>query len=88
MSAVAGSPALFLTVTGSNFADADHNQSLVIWSANGVDTILDTTFVSSTKLTAAIPAALLANPVTANVLVETGDPGGVSPLLEVKLSHV
>jgi len=79
MSAIAGSPDLTVTVTGSNFANADHNKSLVVFSANGVDTFLHTTFVSGTQLTAVIPAALLASAVTATVLVETGDPIGSLP---------
>jgi hypothetical protein len=74
MSAIAGSPDLVLTVTGSNFVHTTHNKSVVAWSANGSDTHLSTTFDSSTQLTAIIPAALLASPITAKVLVETGDP--------------
>src|SRR5207302_845412 len=62
VSAMAGSSDLVLTVTGSNFLSATHNKSVVVWSANGSDTFLATTFVSSTQLTAVIPAALLANP--------------------------
>ena len=80
MSAVAGSPDLALTVTGSNFANAAHNDSEVVWSVNGTETFLQTTFVSSTQLTAVIPAGLLANPATAQVLVETGDLAGSFPL--------
>jgi hypothetical protein len=79
MSTIAGSPDLTLTVMGSSFANDPHNKSKVVWSANGIDTFLATTFVSSTQLTGVIPAALLANPVTARVLVETGDPLGSLP---------
>ena len=43
---------------------------------------LAATFISSTQLIAVIPAALLANPVTAQVFVETGDPMGDIPLLQ------
>ena len=82
ISSIAGSPDLVLTVSGSNFAHATNNKSVVVWSANGSDTFLETTFVSSTELTAVIPAALLANPVTAKVLVETGDPMGSLPFLK------
>ena len=75
--AIAGSSDLVLTVTGSDFVAEPHHQSIVAWSTNVYsDTFLATTFVSSTQLTAVIPAALLANPVTATVLVETGDPTG------------
>jgi len=47
---------------------------------NGTNTSLATTFVSSTQLTAVIPAALLSNPATAQVFVQTGDPMGDIPL--------
>jgi hypothetical protein len=84
VSAVEGSPDLTLTVTAMGartFFHDPHNKSIVVWSANGSDTpFLDTNFVSSTQLTAVIPAALLAVPVTANVSVETGDPMGSLPL--------
>lgn len=82
-SAVAGSTDLTLTVTaigGLTFFSEAHNKSDIVWSVNGSDTLLTTTFVNSTKLTAVIPADLLANPVTANVAVETGDPIGSEPL--------
>ena len=79
VSVVAGSSDLVLTVTGSNFVDDTHNKSIVVWSANGSDQSLATSFVSSTQLTAVVPAALLAQPVTAKVLVEKGDPMGSGP---------
>ena len=47
--------------------------STVVWSQDGVDTPLLTTFVSSSQLTATVPAALLASPVTGNVLVQIWD---------------
>ena len=74
VSVIAGSSDLVLDVTGPAFANENHNKSVVVWSANGKDTLLATTFISSTQLTAVIPAALLANPTTAKVFVETGDP--------------
>jgi hypothetical protein len=77
--AITGSPDLMLTVTGANFAHEAHNKSLVVWSANGVDTFLITSFNNGTQLTALIPADLLANEVEAQVLVETGDPEGSFP---------
>lgn len=77
--AITGSPDLTLTVTGANFAHEAHNKSLVVWSANGVDTFLITSFNNGTQLTALIPADLLANEVEAQVLVETGDPEGSFP---------
>ena len=79
-SAVAGSPDLTLTVMGSNFLGETHNFSQAVWSANSSNTLLATTFVSSTKLTAVVPAALLRNPGTAQVFVQTGDPMGDIPL--------
>jgi len=75
-SALAGSADLTLTLTGSNFLGEPHNLSQAAWSANGSVTFLATTFVSSTQLTAVVPAALLSKPVTAQVLLETGDPMG------------
>ena len=82
VSAVAGSSDLVLDVTGTGFANETHDTSVVVWLANGKDTLLATTFISSTQLTAIIPAALLANPVTAKVWVETGDPKGSFPLMQ------
>ena len=81
--ASAGSPDLTLTITGSNgqqFQNATHNRSQAFWSVNGSENLLATTFVNSTTLSAVVPAALLSNPVTAQVLVETGDPEGSLPL--------
>ena len=78
----AGSPDLTLTVTALgavSFFGSPHKKSDVVWSVNGSDTLLATTFVSSTELTAVIPADLLASPVIANVAVETGDPMGSAP---------
>ena len=74
--ATAGSTDLTLTVTGSNFAAARHDSSLAVWVMNGSNTFLATTFVSSTQLSAVVPAALLVNPVVAEVFVQTGDPMG------------
>src|SRR5215467_4440284 len=77
-SAMAGSPDLTLTITATSgqFYDANHNLSQAVWFVNGTDNVLATTFVSSTMLTAVVPAALLSNSVTAQVLVKTGDPMG------------
>jgi trimeric autotransporter adhesin len=71
-----GSPDLTLTVTGSNsftFAQSGVHFSKVVWSQGGVDTDLTTTFVTSSQLTAVVPAPLLATAVTANVRVEIWD---------------
>ena len=63
-SAVAGGPAFNLTVNGTNFTSA----SVVQW--NGTNRA--TTFVDTTRLTAAILAADIAQPGTAMVRVVTG----------------
>lgn len=74
-SVLAGSSDLKLTITGTNFAGAGACRtcahSVVAWSANGRTTALATTFVSSSKLSAIVPAALLSNPIAARVFVET-----------------
>jgi hypothetical protein len=79
-SASQGSPDLVVTITGSNFKNEAHFVSKAVWSVNGVDTLLSTTFVSTTQLTAVVPAALLSVPVIAQVLLETGDFMGSLPL--------
>jgi hypothetical protein len=66
--AVAGDPALTLIVTGTNFV----NGAVVRW--NGADRT--TTYVSSTRLQASIPATDLASAGTANVTVFNPAPGG------------
>jgi hypothetical protein len=66
--AVAGSGGFTLTITGTNFV----NSAKVRW--NGSDR--PTTFVSSTQLTAAIPASDVATAGTANVTVFNPAPGG------------
>ena len=69
-SATAGGVAFTLTANGSNFISS----SVVRWGgANRT-----TTFVSSTQLTAAIPASSIANGGTANVTVFNPTPGGGS----------
>jgi len=67
-SATAGGAAFTLTVNGTNFV----NGSTVRW--NGSDRT--TAYVSSTQLTASIPAADIATGGTASVTVFTGTPGG------------
>jgi hypothetical protein len=70
---------LTLTITGAGFGGTAHNRSQAIWSANGSRTALATTFLSSTKLTAVIPALLLQETLSARVFVETGDRAGDLP---------
>ena len=59
--ATAGGPQFTLTVNGTNFVST----STVKWNA----TVLATTFVSSTQLTATVPTALIATAGTASVTV-------------------
>jgi hypothetical protein len=75
VSALVGSPDLTLTISGSkNFPFFNgHRGSEVLWSQDGVDTPLPTTFVSSSRLTAIVPAALLSSPVTTKVRVQIWD---------------
>ena len=63
-----GSSAFTLTVTGTNFVAG----SEVLWNGNP----LTTTWVSATRVTAAVPAGRVANPGTANVTVFNPTPGG------------
>lgn len=74
-SVVEGAPDLSLTISGSEkftFSD-DERYSVVVWSRDGVDEPLLTTFVSSSQLTAIVPAALLATATAGNVRVEIWD---------------
>jgi len=66
--ATAGDAAFTLTATGSGFT----SRSVIRW--NGADRT--TTFVSSTRITATIPAADIATAGTASVTVYTPAPGG------------
>src|SRR5438034_3774046 len=68
--ATAGGPQFTLTVNGTKFVSA----ATVNW--NG--TPLATTFVSSTQLTATVPAALIATAGTASITVVNPSPGGGS----------
>ena len=75
-SAMVGSPDLTVTVAGSNsftFSDSGVHYSLVVWSEGSVDTGLPTTFISSSKLTAIVPAVLMASPANATIHVEVWD---------------
>ena len=72
-SAITGSPNLTLTIAGLNFDGAGVIRSRAVWTSNGTMTPLSTTFVSSNQLTAVIPAALLSNPISAQVSVQDWD---------------
>jgi hypothetical protein len=67
-SATAGGGKFTLTVNGGSFVSG----ASVLWNGAG----LTTTFVSSAKLTATVPAADTANPGTAAVTVSNPAPGG------------
>ena len=79
--AVAGSPDLTVTITGSNFVEGRWKGSHAAWVAGGDTTLLATTYVGSGQLIGVIPAALLSKSVTAQVLLETGDVMGDLPLM-------
>jgi hypothetical protein len=82
-SAMVDSPDLILTVSGSKnftFSGSSPKFSQVVWSQGGIDTSLLTTFVSSSQLTAILPAPLLASAVTAKVRVEIWDAQGDAPI--------
>jgi hypothetical protein len=65
---------LVLGITGTNFVHDVTRSTWAIWTANGADTVLSTTVLNSSTLTAIVPAALLSNPGEAQVQVVTGDP--------------
>lgn len=67
-SATAGASAFTLTANGSNFISG----STINWNGSA----LSTTFVSSTQLTATVPAANVATAGSASVTVFTPGPGG------------
>jgi IPT/TIG domain len=62
-SANAGGPAFTLTIAGSNFAP----QAIVNW--NGVPQSTNTTYVSASRLTMAVPASMIMNFGTVQVSV-------------------
>ena len=81
--AISGGGDLTLTITGSqtfSFFSATHRFSQVVWSANGSDTRLATSFVSGSELTAIVPATLLVSPVQSKVRVEIWDLQGDAPV--------
>jgi hypothetical protein len=80
-SAIVGGAGFTLTVNGTNFV----NGSTVLW--NGANRT--TTFVSSTMLTAAIPASDIASTGTAAVTVSNAAPGGgtSSPALPFSINN-
>jgi uncharacterized protein (TIGR03437 family) len=71
-SATAGSPALTLTVNGSNLLSG----AAVLWNGSA----LTTSFVSATQLIAAVPASLLQSAGTATVTVANTGSAATAPL--------
>jgi hypothetical protein len=78
-SALAGSPDLQITIAGTGFINETHHKTFVVFSADGNANYLATTFVSTTQITAVIPAALMASPVSGKIQAQTGDPMGSVP---------
>ncbi len=79
--AVAGSPDLSITVTGTNFVQKFALETIVRWTTGTrpvSHTYLATKFISSSEVTAVVPAALLASEGTAMVSVINGDSIGLS----------
>jgi hypothetical protein len=69
-SATAGGDAFTLTVTGSNFG----SKAVVNW--NGTAQTSNTTYVSGTQLTVAVPASMIANSGAVQITVTNpGNPG-------------
>lgn len=67
-SATAGGPSFTLTINGSSFASGDELGWTLLAGSVNFPTIT-TTFIDSTKLTAQIPAALIASPAGVQVVV-------------------
>lgn len=80
--ASAGSSDVTLSLTGSGFKGGHFNRTQAVWRANGSVTDLATTYVSSSQLTAVVPAGLLKNAVVAQVFLLTGDVMGDIPLVQ------
>ena len=72
----AGESDLTVTVRGQNFVNNSRTSSVVKWLAGSSETSLTTRFVSTTELTALIPAALLKNSLAAQLWVENVDTDG------------
>ena len=67
-SRVAGKSAFTLTAVGSDFT----RRSQIVWGS----TVLSTTYVNATTLTANVSSDLIVNEATVNVVVRTAAPGG------------
>lgn len=83
LTVVASSADVTITINGSNFGHFGHFvSSTAFWTTNGnlhdTGEWLQTTIVSSTQLTAVIPAALLQSPTSVQIVVMNGDVMGMS----------
>jgi hypothetical protein len=67
-----GSPTVTMTITGDMFMPG----ATVVWSVKGVKTLLSSTYVSKTVMTAVIPAAMLTTPIKSSITVNNPAPGG------------
>jgi len=74
--AIAGNPAFTLTITGTNFVPT----ATALWNT----TTLVTTYLSSTQITAAVPANLFTAIGTAGITVNTS--GGVTPVSTITIN--
>jgi len=79
----AGSPDVTITIDGANFGHYRHFiWSTAFWVTNGnlhdTGIRLQTTIVNNSQLTAVIPATLLENPVSVQIVVMNGDVMGMS----------
>ena len=81
--AVSGSPDLTVTLSGSGFRSGIKG-SWAVWRRGNDDTFLNTTFVSSSQLTAVVPAELLRDAVAAELYVATGDLMADGPFVKTK----
>ena len=83
VSVTAGSQNVILTINGSKFDNQFLRTSVAFWTTDPTNlhdhgTMLNTTFVSGSQLTAVVPAALLKDPVSVQIIIVTGDPMGMS----------
>jgi len=79
----AGSPDVTITIEGSNFGHyGSFIWSTAFWTTNGnlhdTGNLLQTTIISSSQLTAVIPAKLLEGPHSVQIAVMNGDVMGIS----------
>jgi len=79
----AGSPDVTIRINGANFENRFLHTSVAFWTSDPNNlhdhgTMLVTTFVNRNQLTAVIPAALVQEPVSVELVVLTGDSMGMS----------